>query len=338
MLKYQYIYFNSEDNKRRKESDGYYTICVADLEKLDNVHVISYPLDDKPYIIRLLYSIHNSYRINKAIRLPLKNIWFPYYFRTELKQEDDICFIVSGDYLSVAYLRYLKKKYPKAKFVKIHRDLIHIWQKRPLHYSDDQIKEIFDLRMTYDKYDAERYQLPYFTEIESKIDIPVCESYPIADVFFAGYAKDRLSKIMKVYEKLRDAGLTCKFFLVGVPEKERKILSDIEYAKNPMTYREMLYYSVNSRCILEINQENAVGYTSRFLEAVMYNKKLITNNMEIRNTKFYNPAYIQCIDEIDDLDTDFVLADAGEIDYKYCDEFSPIRLIEQIESLLCMNV
>ncbi len=334
MLKFNYIYFNTEDNKYKKEEDGYYAICVKDLKELDNVRIVSYPLDYASGMIRKIFGIHHAYRINRIINLPFKNLWYPFYFKKDFRNNKPLCFVISGCYLQGEYLRYLKRKYQNSKFVLIHRDLISQWEKRPFHYTNEEIKELFDLRLSYDKKDAENYKIPYFTEIESKIYIPKAKEYPLADVFFAGKAKDRLEKLLRIYELLTEAGLKCIYYLTGVPKNERKNLPGIIYAEKGMSYKDMLYYSYNCECILEINQENAVGYTSRFLEAIMYGKKLITDNREVKNTKFFNPQYIQCIEDVELLDTSFISNEVGKIDYHYKNEFSPIHLIEQIDKLL----
>ena len=100
-----------------------------------------------------------------------------------------------------------------------------------------------------------------------------------------------------------------------------------------MPYSEMLYHTINSKCILEINQYEAVGYTSRFLEAVMYNKRLITDNKDVMLSKFYSSDNIMCISDILDIDPSFVSSEKI-VDYYYNGEFSPIHLIEKIDLLL----
>ena len=50
--KYNYVIFNSPDNKLRVDNDGYYTICTKDLENLEQARVVSYPLDKHLYWIR----------------------------------------------------------------------------------------------------------------------------------------------------------------------------------------------------------------------------------------------------------------------------------------------
>ena len=95
----------------------------------------------------------------------------------------------------------------------------------------------------------------------------------------------------------------------------------------------MLYRSVNAKCMLDINQTGAVGYTSRFLEAVIYNKKLIADNPSIRSTKYYNPQFIQLVEKMDDIDPEFVKNDIIP-DYQYGGDFSPIHLLKQIDDEL----
>ena len=330
-MKYNYIFFNVSDSKWRKMHDRYYSICVSDLERQPNVHVVSAPLDYASTPIRILYRL---YHIRRYISFPFKRLWYPFYFQNQFSDGSPLCFVVLGSYCSVSYLRWLKQRYPNARMVKLHRDLIELWRRYMPEFTEEVCKELFDLRFTYDEQEARKYHAIPFSEFESKIDIPVADHYPLSDIFFAGLAKDRLPRLMEAYRIFTSAGLRCSYYLTGVPQKDRIPFPGITYADKSMAYREMLYRTVNSRCVLEINQGGAVGYTSRFLEAVMYNKKLITDNVTIRNTKFYDPRYIQCVDDVRDIRPEFVTEDAGTVDYHYDNEFSPIHLIEQIDEAL----
>ena len=123
------------------------------------------------------------------------------------------------------------------------------------------------------------------------------------------------------------------FYITNVP-KERQIVRDgIKYASKNMSYLRMLKYSVSSRCLLEINQEGALGYTSRFLEAVMYDIKLITDNLSVLDSKFYNPRNIQYINDVNEIDPEFVKNKCFD-SFNYNDDFSPIHLLESIDSKL----
>jgi hypothetical protein len=177
----------------------------------------------------------------------------------------------------------------------------------------------------------------YYDEYESKIEIPTAKNYPLSDVFFAGKVKDRMGKLMTAYEIFTKAGLKCEFYLTDTPEEYKKPLEGVTYASKPMPYIEMLYKTVNARCVLEFNQDGALGFTSRFIEAVMYNKKLITDNPAIKDTKFYNPSRIQYVKNASDINPHFILENEQSINYHYNGEFSPLRLLELIDNRLTNN-
>lgn len=328
-LHYNYVIFNSNDNNKiRKNSEGYYTICLNDLIGNKNIHVVSQPLDYAPTIVRYLFCFHHSERVRRKINIPGRNIWYPYYFKNIFNDDLPLCFIILNPHISVDYLKYLRKKHPKCRIVAIHRDLVKIWKETNPDFFNNPI---FDLEMTFDENEAKKYGMLYFSEFESKMQIPVDANYPLSDVFFAGKAKDRLDRLMEIYHLLTAAGIKCHYYLTEVPESKRENHLDIEYADKQMTYKQMLYYTVNTQCLLDINQKGAVGYTSRFLEAVMYGKKLITDNNSIKRTKFYNPNFILCINKPQDIDVSFIKKDVVDVDYHYNDEFSPKHLIEQID-------
>lgn len=328
MFHYHYILFNSLDGSRSKSyPDGYNTICAYDLTKLDEVEVVPAPVYYAPSFIRMLYGVHNSDAINGKVNIPFKNVWYPYYFKSE-KRERPFCFLFLMHRLPISYLKWLKIKYPDCRIVLLHRDLKQVClQANPLLPDNP----ILDLEMTYDKEESKQYGYPWFSEYESKIDIPVSENFPESDVFFAGRAKDRLPKLLEAYEVFQRAGLKVFYYLTGVDEKDRVQLPGVTYAETNMSYKQMLVHTVNTRCVFEINYGNTEGYTSRFLESVIYGKKLITNNPSVKKTSFYASGNIQVVENMKDIDPSFVQKGNGFVDYHYTGEFSPIRMIESVD-------
>lgn len=325
---YNYIFISS--GARHLDMDGYYPICSKDLERCESVHLVYDIVDWVPKPIRLFYELHVHQRINRIVNLPFKNIWIPYYFKNPFDDKKPLCIVFQNWALPSEAFEYINKKYPNAKKVNLHRDLVERNKDKILRY-----EKFFDFSMTIDNNDAEKYGYVWFEEYESKLnDLNISADYPECDVFFAGKAKDRLSKLMTIYHKLTAAGLKVHYYLLEVPEKDQRPYDGITYGKRLMSYREMLYHSINSRCMLDVNQEGAMGYTSRFLEAVMYNKPLIADNPMIKTSKFYNPEYIQVYEDWNDLDPEFVKKDEKRVDYHYKDEFSPIHLIEKIDEEL----
>lgn len=333
MYKYNYVLFNSPDkNKLRANENGYYTICTKELESSSEIKLVSYPLDYKPFLVRLMFRIHNSAKVEQYIHLPFKTKWYPFYFNNDFEDRNKpICFILLNRYLPISYLHYLKATYHDCRIVLLHRDLVKICNHDAPGLSGNSI---LDLEMTYDKGESVEFGWPYFSEFESKINIPIGVNFPESDVFFAGKAKDRLPLIMAAYQKITQASLKCFFYLTGVDEQNREPLPGVVYADSFMTYKEMLYHTLNSRCILEINQAGANGYTSRFLESVIYGKKLITNNVFIKESPFFSPDRIQIVENFSDINCNFIKSGNGFVDYDYNGEFSPFRVIDRIEEEL----
>jgi hypothetical protein len=327
-FKYNYVLFNSLDGKVWKDyPDGYYSICVEDLKRVEGIKVVLAPLDNCNKLVRIVSAAHLSTSLSKIVNVPLKKLWYPLFFKNDFKQIKPFCFIIIDRRIPISYLHYLRKKYNDCRVVLLHRDLHAVCERM-----SPELLTNTDLEMTYDKGESNKLNIPYFSEFESIIDVPI-KNNPECDVYFAGKGKDRLSFLIDVYRKLSSYGLQCKYYLTGVPQEQQIQLPGIEYADHFMSYKEMLYHTVNSRYVLEINQGGADGYTSRFLEAVMYNKKLITNNSFIKQSQFYNPQYIHIINSAEDIQKSFFEYN-GEVDYRYNGEFSPLRMIERVEEEL----
>lgn len=331
-LHYNFVVFNMPDGKKFKRNpNGYYSICLNDLIGLSGIKVSSCPLEEENFFLKLLYSIHNSAKIAKYICLPKKELWFPLYFRNSFPDDKPLCFVIINSFIAIPYLHYLKQQYPSSKIVYLHRDIIEVSKKcNP----DLSFNPIIDLEMSIDDIECQKYGMIHFNEFESSIDIPKAKNYPICDVFFAGVDKGRLAKLVEIYDFLENAGIKCFFYITQVKKENQIERSGIIYAKKNMPYTKMLYYTCNSRCVLEINHGNAVGFTSRFLEAVMYGKKLITDNQLIKNSIFYKTENIQVIDNINDIDPSLITGVKDFVDYHYHGEFSPINVIKQIDSEL----
>lgn len=332
-LHYNYVYFNTNYLGRGiLDRNEYNAICLRDAEQLVDVTVIQSPLQDYPKFLRKLYFIYNAPRINRYIKLPFKRLWFPLIFKaSKYKNDKPFCFIHADNAIPLAYCISLKKKYPDCKLVKVHRDLLKFSHLNPEH-SEDNLNRIFDLRFAYDPNDAAQYNILHFDEIESKIDIKVDADYPLSDVYFAGQAKDRLTKIIEAYDLFTSKGLKCDFFIAKVPKDHQIERDGITYSDTFIPYIEMLYKSVNSKCMFDVNQGGAVGYTSRFLEAIMYNKLFITDNPAVKNTDYFKTGNIQYYENIQDIDLTFI--DNRSVDYNYNGEFSPIHLIKRIDQEL----
>lgn len=327
-MKYNYVFFDSGSTRfLHNNKADYFYICTQDLRK-NGIKVVSYPMAHLPFVFHLLFAFLT--RINRKF----EKLFYRKYFKNDFNNNKPFCFLIYGYYITPSYIEYLKTNYPNSKIIKIHRDLVSLWKKRnPLFIND--LSTYFDYSFTYDKDEAAKYNMVYFDEFESKLDY--LKPFKIKhDVFFAGYAKNRLDILLKIASYFEKHGINYYFYIVSSEKINSVGLKGIRFSKKPMSYLKMLKESMSSNVLLEINQLNAVGYTSRFLESVMYNKKLMTNNQTILKTKYYNAGYIKVFETIDDFDLSFIKAKSN-VDYNYSDDFSPMHLIDKIEKILNNN-
>lgn len=147
-------------------------------------------------------------------------------------------------------------------------------------------------------------------------------------MFFIGLNKGRLEKLLKVYEEVTKRKGICEFYINKVKRSNQKYADSIHYNER-MTYLEVLESLQKTNCLIELLQEGQHGMTLRAFEAICYNKKLITNNKDVINLPFYDERYIQIINDIDDIDYDFIF-DKTIVNYGYKDEFSPKYLLQSI--------
>ena len=144
---------------------------------------------------------------------------------------------------------------------------------------------------TFDKNDAEVYNLSYFPQFYREYPVKryMTTDY---DFFFLGRDKGRKTTLEKLQEKLEQIGNT-RFEIV----KDSQLQDQIEYRD----YIDMLKHS---KSICEINQPGQKGLTIRAMEALFLRKKLITNNKDIVNYDLYDSNNILIYDNntsIDDI-------------------------------------
>lgn len=132
---------------------------------------------------------------------------------------------------------------------------------------------------TFDKGDQEKYNMNFNIQYYSGMD-NVKKTKLKNDIYFIGHDKGRKQEIDNILEKVKDSNLKYR----------ADILSD--GSKNYIPYDTVKKRVLESRAILEVNQQGQKGYTLRALEALFLEKKLITTNKSIINEDFYSPNNI----------------------------------------------
>lgn len=280
--------------------------------------------------LNFFYTSRIGTALKKRISVPLKTQAFQKYlqFTHDISDKDNVHFIFVRHepwfFGNDGLLRYLKKCYPQSKLVYL---LINV--NKYLGIDFDVFCPYFDRVITIDEGDAEKYGLefhPFFYSSIEKDD----SSIPESDCFYVGNAKGRLNEILKAYELLSSNGLKCDFHIVGVSEEQQKYKEMIHYNK-PMDYDDVVCHVKKSKILLEIMQDGQTSGTLREHEAVIYGKKLLTNNRYVVNRSFYVPENISVFENVDEIDMEFIKDKEFIAEYPNKDAISPRALIKFLQ-------
>lgn len=116
------------------------------------------------------------------------------------------------------------------------------------------------------------------------------------DVFFVGVDKNRLKLLKELQGCFDRLGISYKMVIVATPHK-RYSNDDRRLLSNPVSYNDVIRNVMACRVVLDIVKEGQSGITLRPMEAMMLDKKLITNNLNVKKYKFYNPKNVFVLQE-----------------------------------------
>lgn len=133
---------------------------------------------------------------------------------------------------------------------------------------------------SFDERDVLKYNIEYNTTIYSKyIILKNCElEY---DIYFVGFEKGRLETIKELENIFYTQDL--KFYNYIITKENNLPRVSAEDNLNNIS---------KSKAILDILQKGQTGLTLRVLESIFLKKKLISNNLALKEYKFYNPNNI----------------------------------------------
>lgn len=246
---------------------------------------------------RAAYKFHNSQKINSIFNLPLRNMWakeiIPANFRSKLNSDEPICFIYQGgqSYLDIDAFSYLRKCYPKSILIYKYNDLVALNERLYPGFLE-RCRKTFDLIMTYNIEDAEKYDLINEMAMISDYStiVPSLEQKK-SDIFYIGRNKERLDELIHLFELCRSNGLTCDFNIIDVVPSQQLYKDEISYNR-VIPYMEMLQRVRNAKCVLNVIQKGAQGITLRDYESIGMGKLLMTNNHYIESTDMFDPNQV----------------------------------------------
>lgn len=244
----------------------------------------------------------------------------------KLNDKKQLCFLYFNPWTDWAYkcgfVEKMKMEYRNSVHIVFFLD---VYAARKLDI--EGMKKVFTEMFIFDKSEASSLKISYYPNVYSKVFVK--ESEISSDVCFVGQAKNRYNEIIKVYEILSKNNIKCDFYIVGVEPENQKYKDIIKYG-DFIPYKEACSYVKKSKCILEIKLQHCNSYSNRVMEAIANNKKILSNNINIKELSFYNEKSIQIYEDAGKIDIDF-LKEEVNFDYNYNNEFSPLNFLKFIE-------
>lgn len=246
----------------------------------------------------------------------------------EMKKGSDVCFIVYGrvfDFYGPCIVNYLKKLNYQAKVVLYLGDVVNTYT-----YNIDSIRTHFDMVFSCDRKDAKEHGLMFLQEPYSQINTEkVSVEY---DFLFVGSEKGRFDKLIRIYEALTAKDYKCVFYINGVNES-RQVYRDKIIYNTYLEYDKVVNLLKKSRCIIEVLQIDADTTTTRYSEALLYKKYLLTDSVYLSKNTDIAPNII-CFDYKDWSVIDRIYKPLEYDLNRYIDELSIKTMTNNIEKSL----
>lgn len=312
-------------------SEGYQA-CIVNAIKGD---LESSYYDDciKNSFLKKLFLIHNAWPLNKVVELPFKKIWFKRIIKKfDFQDEDNIYFLLYESFhltYSISFLKYLRRKFPKAKLCYMFSNPVSEYNLGKIN----RVRRFLDVAITFNKVDSDKYGFLYCPYQPYKVPFFEMDETDLSDIFFIGSDKGRLDVLLSIFEKLTSEGLVCDFYIVDVPKHKQKYNDRIKYNQR-LTYEEVLKKVASTKCVLEILQDQQNYASIRTVEALQYNKKLLTNNITVKEHPLYNDAMIQIVEDYDNINIDFLKDNTNIVEYRDVTFYS----IEYFKKFLYDNI
>ena len=214
-----------------------------------------------------------------ARKIPMSLI----YTNPKLKNGEDKI-IVFDSFSTPRYLNWLCKKHPEDRII------LWFWNPAQKGFFCGNVDPRVEM-WTYSQKDSKKYGIRLNTQFyfdclqPSGKDKTTYKPVKSPKILFVGREKKREQALRTIQQQLEDAGAMVEMYLTPSPGRKK---NNWLY-ETTMPYEEIVNMVRKTDIILDYSNDPNAGLSLRPLEALFFEKKLITNNVTIRNMDFYHP-------------------------------------------------
>lgn len=275
--------------------------------------------------------VHDLYfKINKFFPLPGKKNWEKKYTTDVIKNDGYnyfFVFLAGPLYAETFSQAVLLKKINTISKETFCRKILYLADpvekfpemKRWFPYFDSVISCAIEDQQ---KYDVEYIDTPCV--FISGLNVPIKE-----DIYFRGMDLGRAELVHACFQYLSENGVSCNFH-VQTKRTDLPSVKGVTFSNERISYEEMVLEELSSNVMLEIVIPGiGSGTTLRYKEAVMYGRKLLTNNPTVKELPCFDEKYIHYFEVPEDIDIEWVKS-RDLVRYNYHGEFSTDHFCEEI--------
>jgi len=158
---------------------------------------------------------------------------------------------------------------------------------------------IYDYIGLFDRFfvfDSDDLTVPLVLPITNYAPVALCrnlydEALQSVVYYSGGYTKQRIDLLGRLIQDCRSLGLNVKYHL-----HHRKPLTlplyNLDTTTKPLAYEDNIRCAYNTKIILDLVNPVHHGLSFRFFEALLFDKKIVTNNPRAMEYDFYHPDNI----------------------------------------------
>lgn len=236
---------------------------------------------------------HVYHRILSSFKRSDLATYDSYYEKVKLRLSNyyDIILIIKGDVVPFDFLDLLKDRYKNAQFI------LYLWDDVELSSTTKNKFHYFDRILSYNIIDCQKYNLilrPVFYASVSGIS-----KTKTVDVSIIGsYNSIRGNFIKKFRELNSNIELYSHYYINPLTFISNKLkwstINEFKFYKLP--YNKMMELVACSKACLDVPHSGQQGLTTRSVEALPFDTKIITTNPNIKLYDYYSPINHYIVD------------------------------------------
>ncbi|WP_027488330.1 hypothetical protein [Allorhizobium undicola] len=196
-------------------------------------------------------------------------------------------------------LHYVVENRPQRDIAVVVRNPIAT-KKAALHLLQ-QVKALGYPIFSFDPQDCRDHGFGFYRQYAARLpDVSLPDEE--ADFCFFGRDKGRREQVEELARQLQGKGFKTAATFVRTDRPKGFFKRKLNRKKPNIPYRDYLAASLSARCIIDILQPGQSGLTLRPLEAMLYQRKLLTNNRVVASEPLYHPDNIFILKDGDSLE------------------------------------